>query len=475
MTNEIDAAKLKTKQRDALPDSDFAVPGKRALPMHDVTHTKMAWNMLSKTHGLTPEESATAKNRILKRAHEFGIDTKDWNASAEDLEASFTEEQHMQFSGMAVSVPDSDNEHPNKIPFSGVLTRIDEPSDNPLSGSDGKCVILPAAVAAKALSSLLLMAIDFQDDLSGHDAQQKIGLIEEANIIGNEIQIKGFFYGADFPAEVKRIQAEKSRLGFSYEAQVKVRSMADDPLVIIDCVFTGAAVLYKDKAAYTTTSLTANAEKETDMSNEILEALGKLTSKLENLETEIKEVKASAEDNKNVQANSIYGMVKPHADTLHAAAASMEKAGIGLHPSNGHVMALRCMANHMMAEAAQGKMPHVYQNTDFMHAAADKTKKDKKEENTELKAFQAEMDSLKTKLADAEKARFEASANPNRKTLSPEIKTLLANNGNTNPEAEGKLAISVVDKAFQAKGMNVTQRLTEKLLAQANGVQMEAN
>ena len=450
----------------------------------------MAWNMVDKTQGLSDEQRARARKRILRRAHQLGIDTQDWNASADDqadLEAAFTpeeenelknllhveeQEHHMQFSGMAVSVPDDDKSHPNKIPFSGVLTRVDEPSDNPLGGSNGKCVILPKDVAEKALSSLLLMAIDFQDDLSGHEPQQKIGLIEEANISGNEIHIKGFFYGVDYPAEVKRIQAEKSRLGFSYEAQVKVRSMVDDPLVIVDCVFTGAAVLYKDKAAYTTTSLTANAEKENNMSKEILEALSKLTSKLETLETQVQEVKASAAQ--PVQANSVYAMVKPHVDRLNEIANDMEKAGVGLHPSNGHVMDLRNMANHMTAEAAQGRMPYAYQAATSMQCAAD-NKAAATQENADVKALREELESVKTKLADAEKARFAAAAEPGRKTISPEIKTLLANKGNVSPEAEDKLAISVVDKAFQAKGMSVNQRIKEKLLAQASGVQLEAN
>jgi hypothetical protein len=74
-------AKLTTKQRDALKPEDFAVPGKRLLPLHDKTHVDAAWRLLPHTHGLTEEEYAEAERRILARAKHFGIDTSKWNTS----------------------------------------------------------------------------------------------------------------------------------------------------------------------------------------------------------------------------------------------------------------------------------------------------------------------------------------------------------------------------------------------------------
>ncbi len=57
---------------------DFAVPGKRALPIHDAKHVRLAWDMIDRTEGLTPSERRAARRRILARAAKLGIDTNDW-------------------------------------------------------------------------------------------------------------------------------------------------------------------------------------------------------------------------------------------------------------------------------------------------------------------------------------------------------------------------------------------------------------
>jgi hypothetical protein len=149
--------------------------------------------------------------------------------------------------------------HPNRLPFSGVLTRLDEPSDEPPGGSGGKRVMIPKAVAQAALPTLLGMAVDCVDSFDGHDHQAKIGLITEADIVGNALTIAGFLYQSDFPAQCERIQAEREQLGFSYECKVAIRNPASDPWVIDKIIFTGAAILYKRDAAYHSTSLAARA------------------------------------------------------------------------------------------------------------------------------------------------------------------------------------------------------------------------
>jgi hypothetical protein len=61
-----DAAVLTTKKRSSLKDSDFAVPGKRKLPIHDCSHARNAAARLPMTMGLSPEEMKMAKQRIKK-------------------------------------------------------------------------------------------------------------------------------------------------------------------------------------------------------------------------------------------------------------------------------------------------------------------------------------------------------------------------------------------------------------------------
>lgn len=58
------AAVITTKKRNSLPASDFAVPGKRKLPVHDCNHARNAAARLPLTKGLTPEERRIAKQRI---------------------------------------------------------------------------------------------------------------------------------------------------------------------------------------------------------------------------------------------------------------------------------------------------------------------------------------------------------------------------------------------------------------------------
>lgn len=399
---------LTPEQRKALPESEFAVPGKRALPMHDRDHAKMAWSMLNNTKGLSDPEKAEAKRRILHRAKELGIDTSDWEAHQSarmDMQPAGENDgglRAMRFEAMALEVPDTPG-HPNKIPFSGIMTRIDEPSDNPVGGANGKRVLIPKSVAEAALPSLLSMGVDYQPNLSGHDPTKKIGVITAATIEGNGIHIEGILYGADFPAVVAEIRSKKSLLGFSYEAQAAVSNWNSDPVEVTSCVFTGAAILFKDKAAYTTTSLEASASTELpemDM-KELLEAV-KAAVKEETapLAKDVAELKASTS---RIEAASVLPQVKPHADRVRACAAAMEAAGMGGHERNGHVAVLNRMADKMEAEAVMGKLPHVWRDHDWMEAAA-------------APAADPKVAELEAKIKELESKSFQASAAPARPT-----------------------------------------------------------
>ncbi len=466
---------LSKEQRDALPASDFAVPNKRALPMHDETHVRMAWNMVDKTKGLSPDERSRAKKKIVRRAHKLGIDTSDWNieANAEEAEAETENEEisaSINFAGMALEFP-NDDKHPNKVPFTGILTRVDEPSDNALI-NPGKRVILPKDVAEAALSSLLGMAVDFTKDLDAHDVKSKIGLITDAYIEGNAIHIGGYFYGADFQDEVKRIQAEKSSLGFSYEAQAQVRSMNDDPLVIKSCVFTGAAVLYKDRAAYTSTSLEAQMEKN-EMNNDekIMQTLDALNSKLEKLEASITEKEAANSEKEKEQklvAGNIQHLIKPHAEAMRQCAAGMAAAGMGMHPKGGHVGMLHNMADQMEADAVLGKMPHIYRDHDFLMASREEDKKAHAESSKEMVELKANLDAANSAIADLKKASFHAASNPERKTLSPSILSLL-NKVGIQASADSKMTVADVDKLLANANIKTTDRIAIKLSMQGNG------
>jgi hypothetical protein len=465
---------LTKEQRDALPDSDFGVPGKRALPIHDERHVRMAWSQLPRTQGLSESERSEARHRIIHKAKELGIDTSGWelHALAFNLDA------------MSLDVPDVED-HPNRMPFSGILTRIDEPSDNPPHGSNGKRTVIPRDVAEKAIPSLLGMAVDYTKDFDGHDKKAKIGVITEARVEGNAVKIAGFLYANDFPEECARIKKEKNRLGFSYECLVAVSDLEADPWVIERVVFTGAAVLYKHLAAYTTTSLAAKAEQEIEMDKKELEEL--LASALKPIADaqaaqakELAELKAKGAS----LGGPIIDQVRPHVEACMAAADKMDEAGVGTHPSMGHANALRKIGRHMAVEAATGKVPHIYTDHSYFDAspeaaAARKTADDKANADAIAKAVEAaiaplktELEAANTKVKDLQAAAFNQSPEPTRKTISPQIMTLLAKGG-IKPEDvadDKKLTVEQVDKALDAAGLTGTKRIETKLKLRHDGV-----
>lgn len=79
----IQEAKLPSKKRKKLPDSDFALVytdgnGKkiRKYPIHDEAHCRAAAHMFPR--GVPLKYKATVARKILRRAHKFGIDTSGW-------------------------------------------------------------------------------------------------------------------------------------------------------------------------------------------------------------------------------------------------------------------------------------------------------------------------------------------------------------------------------------------------------------
>jgi hypothetical protein len=445
---------LTKDQRDAMSDDDFAFPRTRQCPLHDAKHVQMAWDMVDRTKGVTAAERAEARRRILRRAKALGIDTKDWNKVKAALQ--FVDD----LSAMSLEVPAVDD-HPNRKPFKGVLTKLDEPSDQPPGGSGGKRVIMSAAAAAAALPSLLGMAIDYTPELDGHDVQAKIGVITAATIEGNELHIEGFLYEADFPQEVRRIQASKHALGFSYEIQrVQVEDMSADPLVITGFVFTGAAVLQKAKAAYQTTSITAHAAQGSTMDETQFKAL---QDSIAALTKTVGEVQAAQAKITAAAGSPLHTMIKKHADALRACADGMQAEGI---PAEG----VRNMADSMEAAAVRGVMPNTsyYGAAQPLRAAADPAAETAAAETKKtldaITASVAELGKQVTTLAaDQAKAIQAASATgaPERKTVSPQITALLARGGVTLGESD-KIGLATLNAAFDKAHINGTEAIRIK-------------
>ena len=123
----------------------------------------------------------------------------------------------MRLDAMAVEFPAIQG-HPNRMPFEGVLTLVDVPSDRAPSGSRGHRVTLSRTAAEAALPSLLGMAVDFRPDWDGHDARSKCGILTSADIVGQRLMVGGYLYARDFPeVEAKLHDLAAGSMGMSYE------------------------------------------------------------------------------------------------------------------------------------------------------------------------------------------------------------------------------------------------------------------
>ncbi len=208
---------------------------------------------------------------------------------------------NIELQSMAIEMPPV-AAHPNRAPFRGVLTFVDRPSEGSPSGAKGHRVLLTRAACERALPSLLGMGLDYAPTLDAHDAQRKIGVITEANIIESPttsgakapmfpaagsaglkpcstrscstrpsdcIEVAGFLYARDFPQIVRTLRGAQAAkvppfqnqsgwgthiYGMSYEITDAIVQDFNAPVwIVTEFTFTGAAVLRRDKAAYRNT------------------------------------------------------------------------------------------------------------------------------------------------------------------------------------------------------------------------------
>src|SRR6201998_1535193 len=102
----------------------------------------------------------------------------------------------MRLEALAVALPEVAG-HPNRVPFEGVLTLVDEPSNRPPAGARGHRVILTRTAATAALHSLLGMAVDYTPAWDGHDARRKCGIITQADVDANRLRVSGYLFAKD--------------------------------------------------------------------------------------------------------------------------------------------------------------------------------------------------------------------------------------------------------------------------------------
>lgn len=404
-----------------------------------------------------------------------------------------------QLQAMSLALPHVPG-HPNRMPFTGTLTRVGVASDSAPSGSGGKRVLITAEAAERALPSLMGMAVNLTTSLDGHAPTSKVGFIHSATVVGSELLIEGFVYAADFPKEALRIHLEQSQLGFSFEARnISATDAEADPVVITDLFFTGAAILMKDKAAYKTTRLAALAamkhESESlDMTPEELKAsltevvagalapvteqIKALQSSQTALETQVGKFSTQFE----VQA-ALMAKVEPVAASLEKTAQAMEAAGVGTDAETGQVAHLRRMAAAMRSDAAAGRAPGAY-SVGSTAPVVQQTAAPKFEDSDAYKTLAASVTTLttslaaaadkaaaaETKIADLKAAADRAKPAPDRKTMAPQIAHLIAKGGIEMPEEGQMMNLGKLDASMKAAAMTLEQRTHLKTALAKDGL-----
>lgn len=150
------------------------------------------------------------------------------------------------------------DDHPNAIPFKGVLLVVDEPSDRPPHGAENHLIMVPKKVAEAQLNTLIGMGLNYFDDLDRHNPQKKVGVIQRAWIKGNKVWCSGIIWAKDFPNAQKQLRTRG--MGMSMElADVLVEKKETPVWKLVDFSFTGATALLKRAAAYESTTLAASA------------------------------------------------------------------------------------------------------------------------------------------------------------------------------------------------------------------------
>jgi hypothetical protein len=392
-----------------------------------------------------------------------------------------------QLQAMSLALPHVPG-HPNRMPFTGTLTRVGVASDSAPGGSGGKRVLITAEAAERALPSLMGMAVNLTTSMDGHAPTAKIGFIHSAKVVDTELLIDGFIYAADFPKEALRVHLEQSELGFSFEARnISATDAEADPVVITDLFFTGAAILMKSKAAYKTTRLAALAamkhESDDDMTPEELKAsltevvagaLAPVSQQLTDLAAKHKALdERVAGFGAHIEAQQTrMAKVEPAAASLEKSAEAMEAAGV-----IEQAKTLRQMAASMRIDAAAGREPQPFQAQQVPQQIVAPVVAPKFEESDAYKALQAQMVTMtnqlaaaadkvaatETKMADLKAAADATKAAPDRKTLPPMIANLVAKAGIEMPgEGDGPMAIGKLNQVLASSGLSTDQRMTLK-------------
>lgn len=182
-----------------------------------------------------------------------------------------------------VSFSVAQDENPDFMKFDAVVGYIDTPTDaTPCGGVEGYQLVISSE--GMDVQSLIGSGVnvawsdgwfyDAEDTLKSHNPRFKVGVIDSAQVVGNQIMASGHLWKADFPDVCDTIECAKESLGCSVEAYFDGYKKNSEAKTItgFGAHFTGVAILYKNKAAFKSTKIMCSILQEDENLNEEIKA-----------------------------------------------------------------------------------------------------------------------------------------------------------------------------------------------------------
>ena len=157
-------------------------------------------------------------------------------------------------------------ENDNFLLFTATAGFIGKPTRaTPCGGSKGYSIILADGSNVEELNGAGVNCSYGADGFKSHNKSFKIGVIDDARIVNDDIIVEGHLWKTDFPDVCDTIESAKHALGCSVEIYCYDVSVDDDKKIqtLNDVHFTGMSIVYKSKAAFEGTNFMCSvAEKE---------------------------------------------------------------------------------------------------------------------------------------------------------------------------------------------------------------------
>lgn len=223
--------------------------------------------------------------------------------------------------------------HSNKMRFTATIMYLDQYSDGIPDGTVWSKIFLEKSECEKALDTMNLMGINcvWKDwgttdwQFTGHDPRNKIGVVENTYIEGNELKIDGIIYKNDFQDISRFIKNVMDSIGFSIEASFNEWEETEEGVIIRDVEFTGVSMLFKNCAAYSDTYIEKLSASKKDKEIMTQEERNTFMEEVTNsVMAKINEVKEQEKQASELEA------LKAQIETLQASNKALEEENNGL-------------------------------------------------------------------------------------------------------------------------------------------------